>query len=227
MISNQLSVILGTLALLGTALLFAVAILVAAGAAIRGRTRVAKLAGGGAVGLLGIYTIAWLGAGLLSRDRVKPAGGEKYFCEIDCHLAYSVLGIKPAEQVPGATGRVWAVELRTRFDETTISPRRGREAPLWPSPRHVALRDAEGQAHEPMPGADAWLQSQGIKSTPLSQSLRPGDAYTTTLLFDLPATAVPVHLNVEDAEWINALVIGSEESPWHGRLLLALPPISQ
>jgi len=227
MISNQLAVILGTLALLGTALLFAIAILVAAGAAIRGRTRVAKLAGGGAVGLLGIYTIAWLGAGLLSRDRVKPPGGEKYFCEIDCHLAYSVLGIKPAEQVPGATGRVWAVELRTRFDETTISPRRGREAPLWASPRHVALRDAEGQAHEPMPGADAWLQSQGIKSTPLSQSLRPGDAYTTTLLFDLPATAVPAHLVVEDAEWINVLVIGGEESPWHGKLLLALPPISQ
>jgi len=227
MISNQLAVILGTFALLGTGLLLAASVLVAVGAAMRGNLRVTKLAGGGAVGLLAVYGIALLGAGVLSLDTVRPAGGEKYFCEIDCHLAYSVLGIKPAEQVPGATGRVWAVELRTRFDETTISPRRGREAPLWASPRHVALRDAEGQAHEPMPGADAWLQSQGIQSTPLSQSLRPGDAYTTTLLFDLPATAVPVHLNVEDAEWINVLVIGGEESPWHGKLLLALPPISQ
>jgi hypothetical protein len=74
-----------------------------------------------------------------------------------------------------------------------------------------------------MHGADAWLRSQGVQSTPLSESLRPGESYTTTMLFDLPNTAVPVHLVVEDSEWINTLVIGSEESPWHGKTLLALP----
>ncbi len=226
MISSQLAVILGTLALLGTALLLGAAVLIAAGAAIRGNSRVAKLAGGGAAWLLGIYSVALLGDGLLSRDTIKAPGAEKYFCEIDCHLAYSVVGIRPAEQVAGATGRVWAVELRTRFDEQTISPERGREAPLWPSPRHVALRDSGGMAHEPMRGGDAWLEKEGGHSTPLSQSLRPGEAYTSTLLFDLPATAVPGHLVVEDSGWIDALVIGSERSPWHGKVLLALPPIS-
>lgn len=223
MISNQLAVILGTLGLLGTVVLLALAVLVTAWGALRGNARLVKLAGGSGAALGGIYGFLWLGAGLLSRDSVKRAGEEKYFCEIDCHLAYSVIGIRPAENVPGASGRVWAVELRTRFDETTISPRRGRDAPLWPTPRHVALRDAEGHAHEPMRATDAWLKGQGIRSTPLLQSLKPGDAYSTTLLFELPAAVAPAQLVVEDSEWINALVIGSEESPWHGKVLLALP----
>jgi hypothetical protein len=167
-----------------------------------------------------------VGAGLFSRSVVKGAGEEKYFCEIDCHLAYRVVSVRSIEPMPGEPGRVWAVELRTRFDETTISPRRGREAPVWPSPRHVALRDAVGATHEPLPGTEAWLQGHGLHSTPLSQELRPGESYTTTLLFALPDRTAPAHLLVEDADWINTLVIGSEESPWHGKVLLPIPAVA-
>lgn len=223
MVSNQLAVILATLTLIGSVALLAVALAIAGWAALRGNWPLLRKAGAGAAGLVGSYALLLLGAGLISRDTLQAADGEKYFCEIDCHLAYRVVGFRPAEQVPGATGRVWAVELRTRFDETTISPRRGREAPLWPSPRHVALRDSAGGSHEPMAGAEEWLARKGIHSTPLSQELRPGDAYTTTLLFDLPAGAEPARLVVEDDEWPNTLLIGSERSPWHGKSLLPLP----
>lgn len=223
MVSNQLAVILATLTLLGTVGLLAVAVAVAVWAALRGNWPLARKVGAGAIGLVAIYAVVLLGAGLLSRDTLRSTGEEKYFCEIDCHLAYLVVGIHPVEQVPGATGRVWAVELRTRFDETTISAQRGREAPLWPSPRHVALRDSAGGSHEPMAGTEEWLARQGMHSTPLSQELRPGDAYTTTLLFDLPVGADPARLLVEDAEWPNTLLIGSERSPWHGKSLLPLP----
>lgn len=30
-------------------------------------------------------------------------GGEKYFCEKDCHLAYSVVGVRGAKSLGGAT----------------------------------------------------------------------------------------------------------------------------
>lgn len=225
MISNQLAVIAGTLGLLGTALLVGLLLLATVWSAVRGKRHLVRRAGGGAGIVVGVYAALWLGAGFLSGDTVKGATEEKYFCEIDCHLAYRVVAISSVEQVPGASGRVWAVELRTRFDETTISPRRGREAPLWPSPRRVELRDARGGAYRPMAGIDGWLTAHAVHSVPLSQELRPGDSYTTTLLFDLPGTTVPSQLLVEDADWINALVIGSEESPWHGKVLLPIPAV--
>ena len=223
MISNQLAVLLSTLTLLGTVALLVVAAAMAGWAALRGNRPLLRKAGAGAAGLVGGYAMILLGAGLVSRDAVQAADGEKYFCEIDCHLAYRVVSLRPAKEVPGATGQVWAVELRTRFDETTISARRGREAPLWPSPRHVALRDSAGGTHEPMAGSEEWLVRQEIRSTPLSQELRPGDAYTTTLLFDLRPGAPPAQLLVEDAGWPGVLLIGGEQSPWHGKVLLPLP----
>ena len=223
MISNQLAVVLGTLGLLGTVLLLALCVMATAWGAIRGNSVLVRRAAGGAAGIVGIYGLLWVGAGLLSRDTVKAAGQEKYFCEIDCHLAYRVVGVRQVEQVPGTAGRAWAVELRTRFDESTISPRRGREAPLWPSPRRVELRDSRGTSHGPMSGTGSWLQERGLRSTPLSRELRPGESYTTLLLFDLPDTATPAQLLVEDADWMSALVIGSEESPWHGKVLLPIP----
>ncbi len=225
MVSNQLAVILGTLGLIGTVLLLVLLILVTVWSTLRGNGHLVKRASGAMALLAGIYGALWLGAGLLSRDTVKGAEEEKYFCEIDCHLAYRVVAIWPAEQVPGASGRVWAVELRTRFDEITISPRRGKEAPLWPSPRRVELRDARGEAYDPMAGIDGWFRDHGVHSVPLSQELRPGDSYTTTLLFDLPVATTPANLLVEDADWINTLVIGSEESPWHGKVLLPVPAV--
>lgn len=225
MVSNQLAVLLSTLALLGTVLLLAAATAVTGWAALTGRRQVASRAARGGAGLVALYALLLLGAGLVSHDTGLASGEEKYFCEIDCHLAYQVTGVRLVGGVAGATGRVWAVDLRTRFDETTISPRRGREAPLWPSPRHVALRDSAGGTHEAMPGVEEWLARQGIRSTPLSEQLRPGEAYTTTMLFDLPAGVAPARLVVEDAEWVSALLIGSERSPWHGKTLLPLPAV--
>ncbi len=224
MVSNQLAVLLSSFAFLGSCGLAVVLMLAWGWAARTGNRRLARGAGFGIAGLAVAYVAALVGFGLLSSDSMLPAGSEKYFCEIDCHLAYSVVGVRTAEGVRGATGPVWAVALRTRFDETTISARRGREAPLWPAPRHVSLRDTSGGFHEPVSGASEWLARQQIVSTPLTQELRPGDSYLTMLLFELPAGAAPAALLVEDSEWIGRVLIGDERSPWHGKVLLPLPP---
>jgi hypothetical protein len=48
--------------------------------------------------LLGGYGTALLAASAISREWSLPPGEEKYFCEIDCHLAYSVAGVEHAAQ---------------------------------------------------------------------------------------------------------------------------------
>ncbi len=74
-----------------------------------------------------VYVSFLFGLSLVSHDNLLPRGQEKYFCEIDCHLAYSVVEVKT--ESAAATTR-YVVTLRTRFDETTISSRRPKDATL-------------------------------------------------------------------------------------------------
>ncbi len=124
---------LGTIA--GTGLL----LLVAVWALVRRQDRAWKLAMIGAASLVAAYATALLGVAAVSRDRVLAAGEEKYFCEIDCHLAYHV-----AEAGPDGEGR-WEVTLVTRFDPATTSPARPADAPLHPGPRLAILRLEDGR----------------------------------------------------------------------------------
>jgi hypothetical protein len=218
--SQQLAVMCSIAALLGSAVLLLLLLLASLWGLMRHQPRLARLAGAGAGGVIGVYLLVLVATGVLSRDRLLPPGAEKIFCEIDCHLGYAITGVMPGA-APGNDARQWTVMVRTRFDEATISPRRGREAPLWPSPRRVRLRDSAGGVHEPLPDAPAAADSG--TSTPLTTPLRPGESYVTALRFALPAGVAPVALVIEDAEAISAALIGHERSPWHGKTMLALP----
>ena len=98
--------------------------------------------------------------------------------------------------------------MRPRF-----LPTRG--ASRW-SPRTAA-------EFPPLSAGPARLSALGITSTPITQELKPGEAYTTTLLFELPADAVPASLNLVEDILPTRLMIGHERSPLHGRALLPLP----
>src|SRR6185503_6686279 len=97
------------------------------------------------------YATLLLGASLGSRDRVLPVGAKKYFCEIDCHLAYSVQHVERTRSLGGryAQGAFYVIYLKTWFDQSTISPQRSREAPLYPNPRQVYVADATGRRFLP------------------------------------------------------------------------------
>jgi len=45
-----------------------------------------------------VYFALLLGVSATSRETLLPRGQEKYFCEIDCHLAYSVLDAKVKDE---------------------------------------------------------------------------------------------------------------------------------
>ena len=158
------------------------------------------------------YAALLFGFSLASRPHILARAQEKYFCEIDCHLAYSLLDVK-TEPAAGVTHYV--VTVRTRFDETTTSPSRPKDTTLTPSPRTVLLVDRSG--HEYRPTAE--------QGTPLLTPLKPADSYTTQLAFDVPPTA-----NLKDLRllitttpaWPDLVVIGDENSLLHHKTYFAL-----
>jgi hypothetical protein len=85
---------------------------------------------------IAIYFVLLLGFSLASREIILAVGEEKRFCEIDCHLAYSVQSVTSPLPPTAPAGAIrYVVTLRTRFDETTIAS--GGLA-TWPSPPHLA-----------------------------------------------------------------------------------------
>jgi hypothetical protein len=157
-----------------------------------------------------IYLGLLIGFSLGSRTNILSRGQEKHFCEIDCHLAYSVVDVKTHND---AVSNVYLVTLRTRFDETTISPHRPEGAPLTPSPREVRLIDSAGREYSP-------VSSTG---TSLMTPIKPAESYTTQLEFSVPknATGLRLLLNTTPA-WPDHLVIGDENSWGHKKTYFAL-----
>ena len=162
--------------------------------------------GGGAV----IYVGLLLGFSAGSRETLLSRGQEKYFCEIDCHLAYSVLDVKTQDQ---GTVSDYVITLRTRFDETTTSPHRPKGAPLTPSPREVCLIDEMGRQYDVASTA----------GTSLMNPLTPASSYTTQLEFRVPKDARGLRLLLETTPgWPDHFVIGDENSLGHKKTYFAL-----
>jgi len=216
------------LAFLGSAFLLAVAAATILYAALSGKRRLILPIFFGAAALIAIYGAALLSASALSKEQVLRAGEKKYFCEIDCHLAYSLEQVETAAELgaaPGtvsATGQFHVVTLRVWFDESTISPRRARDSPLCPNPRIVYVRDAEGRTYQPsVPGQEA-LAAMGRLSTPITTPLRPGESYNIYMVFDLPRDARDPRLFLGNAPGVEFVLIGHEMSPWHKKVWFAL-----
>jgi hypothetical protein len=173
---------------------------------MRWTRRVGAIVAAGAM----IYFGLLFGFSLASRDVTLAPGEEKYFCELDCHLAYSVHG---ASEELKPHGRELHITLRTRFDETTTAPWRPRNAPLTPNARQVFLVDSQGHRYSP----------ELLSGTPLNRPLVPAQSYDTELTFRLPADANGLRLLVTTLGWDERLLIGEENSLGHKKTYLALP----
>jgi len=145
-----------------------------------------------------------------SRTRTLARGQEKYFCEIDCHLAYSIVDVNTERDGPLSDYRI---TLRTRFDESTISSERPKDRALTPPPREVQLVDDAGRTY-------ATILRTG---TGLMTPLRPAESYTTQLEFRVPKdrSGLRLLLNTLPA-WPDHVVIGDENSWLHKKTYFAL-----
>jgi hypothetical protein len=229
--SNSI-IILQVLGFLGTGALIVAGVAGAMWTASRGWAALSRNLAFGTFGLVLLYVALLVGGGMLSRGRILPLNAEKYFCELDCHLAYSVTDVRVADSLGTAedglrpNGRFWLVTVRTWFDPNTISARRSLTEPTWPAPRRVALVSAEGVRYPPVDDVDLALSSSGIVSTPITKELPPGASYTTTFVFDLPEETVPTGLLLTDDLVVSRFLIGHERSPFHAPTLLQLPSSS-
>jgi Domain of unknown function (DUF4352) len=244
--AKQLMAIFGVLAFLGT-----FAVVVTTGAAflavkLLGEERLSRWAAGTsgwffgrrglarkilfvAAILLAGYGVTLVGASTASHEWELAPGAEKYFCEIDCHLAYSIAGVEKAKSVGSgdelktADGIFYIVKLRTRFDEKTISSERG-NSPLTPSPRKVTLVDDQGREYSISPvGQPALKASLRNEWIPMTQELQPGESYETQLVFDVPPGARGLKLLVSsptEPAWLGRFLIGDEDSILHKKVYL-------
>ena len=241
---NQLTAAFGVLAFLGTAALLLAAVAALVGILVIGEQRLAgwtsgilgwlfrghglraKIVAAGVILATG-YALTLAAFSIGSREYTLKPGEEKYFCEIDCHLAYSVPAVELATEINGvrARGTFYIVTLRTRFDQTTISAHRG-DGPLQPSPREVTLLGDAGRAVPISAEGQRALSGTSSAGTSLDTPLRPGESYTTRLAFDVPPAVTNPRVLVATPStppWVGALMIGEEDSILHKKTFLALP----
>jgi hypothetical protein len=215
------------LAFLGTGFLLFCALVGGAIALAFRKPRIARWIGAGGLLLAGGYAALLFGSSFLSSEKTLKPGEKKYFCEIDCHLAYSAVGASAAKalgrppQVVAASGTFLVVTVRTWFDENTIASFRG-YGPLTPNPRMTYVVDPAGRRYPFSPaGQKAWEDEHG-PTTPLTKELRPGESYDTTLVFDLPDGVRSPRLFLGDPLGVENVLIGHENSPMHGKIYFAL-----
>ena len=212
---------------LGSTLLLGVSLIVLLYGAARRSALFAKLGASAAITIGAGYFVLLSGVSIASTDKTLPAGGWKYFCEADCHIAYSIIGTQtatafgPEAQRVSAHGRFIFVRLKTWFDERTISANRGNST-LAPNPRSAVLVDDNGREFEPSAEAQVAFARLGNASTPLTVPLRPGESYTTDFVFDVPRDASGFRLLIRDDAPETRLLIGHENSPMHKKTYFSL-----
>ena len=223
----NLSAPIGALLLLLTAVALLLVSVVLLYALIGKKTLLGKLA------FLTLATVAGVYVGLMlifswsSSHRVLLRGQEKYFCEIDCHLAYSVVDVRQAKSLGNpahplnASGMFYMIIVRTRFDQTTISSSRGNGL-LRPNSRLVAIVDSTGSRFEPSQAAQALVEQSSPEGTPMDSPLRPGESYVSTLIFDLPPAVQAPVLLINEGDWLTRFVIGNENSLAHKKTVFQI-----
>jgi hypothetical protein len=213
---------LGTLALLG----FSALILVFAIWARKKWIGIGTVAFG--LALVCGYALVLVGVSLTSHEKVLAPGERKYFCEIDCHIAYSVAGVEERSTLgdelrpTAAAGRFVIVHLKTWFDPSTISPHRG-NGELSPGLRRVVLVDERGHEFAPSVAAHAALEKMHGATTSISKPLRPGESYVTDTVSDIPPRLHNPRLFIGDnVGFPDTVLIGHEDSYLHKKIYLAL-----
>jgi len=172
-----------------------------------------------------LYGAAFLIAALTSREVVLDPGAEKHLCEIDCHLAYSVVGLRTTPTLGSgaaqqrARGVFRVVTIRVRFDSATISPHRGM-GPLWPGEHLIELADATGGHYTYSLAAQRALGAGD--APPLTRPLLPGASYAADVAFDVPAAAGDLRLEIATLVPPTWLVIGHENSFLHKKTTFRL-----
>ncbi|MDQ1639813.1 MAG: hypothetical protein QOF62_3152 [Pyrinomonadaceae bacterium] len=216
----NLSAPIGALLFLGTAFLIVCLVLLLIFSFLTKRFSLTKLGASALAIIVALYLSLLFLFSWTSTEKVLARGEEKYFCEIDCHLAYSIMDsqtLKTLGTAPNqlsANGLFRVLTIKTRFDEKTIGPTRG-DSLLYPNSRVLIVVDAQGKEYFPDIEAERFLRGLNQAGRPFITPLRPGETYQTTVVFDLPADIQSPTLLIHEGEFPTRFVIGHENSLLH------------
>ena len=211
----------------GAVFLTGVSILVLLYGSLRRSRLVAGIGAGGALIVIAGYGLLLCGVSLASSEKILPVGGWKYFCELDCHIGYSVSGVQttaalgPEVQPTSAQGRFVIVRMKVWFDEHTISPTRG-DGPLTPNARRVVLVDPSGRTYARSSEGEAQLARVNGEEMTLRRPLRPGQSFVTDLVFDVPKHTSGLRLLITEDDPETRFIVGHENSLLHKKIFLSL-----
>ncbi len=170
-----------------------------------------------------IYLAGLFATGIASRDQALPPGARKYFCEIDCHLAYRVLPESPAAGAARCRDGLRVVRVETWFDPSTVATFRG-NAPLTPNPRRAFLLDQAGRRYAVSDEAARACAEDVRGSVPFTRALRPGESYRTALAFSVPADRRGLRLWLGDpTPGVEQFLAGHENSFFHSKVYFEVP----
>ena len=195
------------------------------------RRAIAELALGLGVALAGwsvIYGVALVGTSLASDVKVLGTNQDKHFCGfyLDCHLHVAVVRVDTSRLLGPASARVRA---RGRFVAVTlrVSSDAGRMPIRFVGPRARVL-DAFGREFPRDEAAERALAWAGAPSVPLTQTVEAGEAFLTTVVFDVPSDSADLVLDVTDGYAVDRIIelflIGDDDSVLHRRTVFRLTP---
>ncbi len=117
-----------------------------------------------------------------------------------------------------ANGQFLVVRLKVRFDETTISPQRPRDATLTANPHKIQLITKAKHWVEWSETGQQALAASGLPGSGLKpKPLVPGEATEIAVAFDVPTGEQPWLLLMTQDDPAERWMIGSENSWLHGR----------
>jgi hypothetical protein len=212
---------------LGAIFVTVVSLLILLYGVARRSKRYANIGSCAALGVISSYLLVLCGVSLVSSKKVLPPGGWKYFCELDCHIGYSVSGVAataaigPDLQPTPAQGQFIIVRLKIWFDPRTISPHRG-DGPLTPNARRVVLLDTNEHAYAEFPAGEAAIARTQNEAGSLRQPLRPGQSLVRDIVFDVPKGVSGLRLLITEDDPETVLIIGHENSLFHRKVYLGL-----
>lgn len=164
-------------------------------AGLRGQWKIARNAGIAASLVAGGYLILMVVAALAAGETTLAPGAPKYICELDCHLAYTVVGVD-------RDGRTARIQVQIAFDRATVRDGRDPAAALTPGGRTIRLRDSQAREYKPVEAGD------------FARPLRPGESYTTDVVFDVEPAATGLILYITDSDPAKMVMIGSDNGPF-------------
>jgi hypothetical protein len=208
-------------------ILASVALAFGLGATAIGRLLRGRPARLGRLALVGAgWTVLYLGTlvtvSLASDERVLGWESGKRFCGfyLDCHSQIAVTGVEVLDTLGGvrADGRFHVVTLRIGSDAGIAHMRL--------TDPHLTVTDgARCRVHRSAAGEAALARARGPQR-PLTDSVGPGGAYLTTVVFDVPADLPEPRLAATEGWWADRLVefflIGDEDSFLHARTTIRL-----